>query len=87
MRRELLNTYLFNSLAEVRILAEEWRTDYNTERPHKSLGYLSPIRYAELKVSQTALSTPASETSNQIEAQPVVDKAVNLKKTKFENSN
>lgn len=87
MRRELLNTYLFNSLAEVRILAEEWRTDYNTERPHKSLGYLSPIRYAALKQSQTALSTPASETSNQIEAQPVVDKAVNLKKTKFENSN
>jgi len=81
MRRELLNTYLFNSLAEVRILAEEWRTDYNTERPHKSLGYLSPIRYAALKQSQTALSTPASETSNQIEAQPVVDKAVNLKKT------
>jgi putative transposase len=87
MRRELLNTYLFNSLAEVRILAEEWRKDYNTERPHKSLGYLSPIRYAELKESQTALSTPASETSNQIEAQLVVDKAVNLKKTKFENSN
>jgi putative transposase len=87
MRRELLNTYLFNSLAEVRILAEKWRTDYNTERPHKSLGYLSPICYAELKKSQSALSTPASETSNQIEAQPVVDKAVNLKKTKFENSN
>lgn len=87
MRRELLNTYLFNSLAEVRILAEEWRTDYNTERPHKSLGYLSPIRYAELKVSQTALSTPASETSNQIEAQLVVDKADEQKKIIFENPN
>lgn len=60
MRRELLNTYLFNSLAEVRILAEEWRTDYNTERPHKSLGYLSPIRYAALKQSQTALSVLVS---------------------------
>ena len=47
IRRELLNAYLFTSLAEVRCLSEEWRIDYNTERPHKSLGYLSPISYAE----------------------------------------
>lgn len=47
IRRELLNAYLFNSLAEVRSLSEEWRIDYNTERPHKSLGYLSPLNYAE----------------------------------------
>ena len=47
IRRELLNAYLFNSLAEVRCLSEEWRIDYNTERPHKSLGYLSPLTYAE----------------------------------------
>ena len=47
IRRGLLNAYLFSSLAEVRIMAEEWRMDYNLERPHKSLGYLSPARYAE----------------------------------------
>jgi putative transposase len=28
-------------------MAEEWRKDYNLERPHKSLGYLSPVRYVE----------------------------------------
>jgi putative transposase len=87
IRRELLNAYLFSSLAEVKILSEEWRTDYNTERPHKSLGYLSPLRYAELQKSKAALSTPASEKSNQIEAQPVVDKAIEEKKIIFENSN
>ena len=47
IRRGLLNAYLFNSLAEVRIMAEDWRIDYNQERPHKSLGYMSPVRYAE----------------------------------------
>lgn len=47
MRRELLNAYLFYSLSEVRDLSEEWRTDYNEERPHKSLKYQSPIKYAE----------------------------------------
>jgi putative transposase len=86
IRRELLNAYLFGSLREVRILSEEWRTDYNSERPHKSLGYLSPLDYAEMQRNQTALSTPASETLNQIEAQPVVDKAVQYKNAKFENS-
>ena len=88
IRRELLNAYLFDSLADVRVLSEEWRMDYNTERPHKSLGYLSPFKHAELQKSKAALSTPASETSNRIEAQPVVDKAVqNEKKITFENSN
>lgn len=45
MRRELLNAYLFNSLSEVRSLKEEWRLDYNQDRPHKSLGYKSPLKY------------------------------------------
>jgi hypothetical protein len=55
MRRELLNAYLFNNLSEVRELSQEWRIDYNEERPHKSLGYLSPIMYAEKYMSRTAI--------------------------------
>ena len=78
---------MFTSLAEVRAMCEEWRTDYNTERPHKSLGYLSPLKYAQMKERQAALSTPASETSNKIEAQPVVDKADEPKIFIFENPN
>lgn len=46
MRRELLSVYAFDSLKEVRVLSKEWRWDYNHERPHKSLGYLSPVLYA-----------------------------------------
>lgn len=80
IRRELLNAYLFYSLNEVRVMCEEWREDYNTERPHKSLHYLSPLRYYEIwqrNLTETnreaGLSTPGSETLNQIEAQRVVD--------------
>ena len=88
MRRELLDAYLFTSLKEVRCLSEAWRHDYNTERPHKSLGYHSPHSYARACERQVALSTPASETSNKIEATPVVDKAVESKtEFIFENSN
>jgi len=87
IRRELLNAYMFYSLAEVRAMSEQWRTDYNTERPHKSLDYLSPVQYAELNNQQAALSTPASENPLKIEAQPVVGKAVKQKNITFENSN
>lgn len=55
MRRELLNAYLFNTLNQVRELSQEWRIDYNEERPHKSLGYLSPIKYAETFTPRTAI--------------------------------
>lgn len=80
VRRELLNAYLFYSLNEVRIMCEEWRLDYNWERPHKSLGYLSPLRYYERwQTNQTetsrkaGLSTPASLNNLSFEAQRVVD--------------
>jgi putative transposase len=84
IRRELLDTYMFSSLNEVRLMTEEWRTDYNTERPHKSLGYLSPLNYLNLwkkmdekrqNIYGVDLSTPASENPSPIEAQPVVDKS------------
>ena len=47
MRRELLNAYQFDSLKEVRAMCSEWQRDYNSERPHKALGYLSPLTYAQ----------------------------------------
>lgn len=64
MRRELLNTYLFSSLAEVRIMAEEWRIDYNEERPHKALRYLSPVKYAEQKATTLHQSDLYPQTAN-----------------------
>ena len=84
IRRELLNAYLFYSFNELKEKCEEWRLDYNTERPHKSLGHLSPIKYMEKR--QPALSTPANKNHLQIEAQPVADKAAdNKKKITFES--
>ena len=47
MRRELLNAYLFESIKEVRLMCAQWQWDYNHERPHKALGYKSPIHYAQ----------------------------------------
>jgi len=40
------------NLREARIVIEDWRQHYNTERPHSRLGYLSPEGFiASQKVS------------------------------------
>ena len=45
LRKELLDAYLFFSLGEVRQMAEEWQQDYNSERPHESLGFVPPLEF------------------------------------------
>ena len=42
LRDELLSCEVFNSLAEARVLIEQWRKHYNTVWPHSSLGYRPP---------------------------------------------
>lgn len=42
LRDECLNRELFGSLLEARIILEQWRNEYNYERPHSSLGYKTP---------------------------------------------
>ena len=46
LRDELLNETLFGSLAQARRIIENWRIDYNTERPHTSLNGLTPNEFA-----------------------------------------
>lgn len=46
LQDELLQGELFTSLVEARWLIEEWRRQYNQERPHSSLGYATPARFA-----------------------------------------
>ena len=41
-RDELLNREVFDTVMEARVVTEEWRIQYNTVRPHSSLGYRPP---------------------------------------------
>ena len=45
-RDELLNETLFSSLAEAREKITAWKDDYNRNRPHSSLGNLTPQEFA-----------------------------------------
>ncbi|MCJ8277858.1 MAG: IS481 family transposase [Bdellovibrionales bacterium] len=42
LRDELLDRELFYNMREAKVLIERWRVEYNTIRPHSSLGYLPP---------------------------------------------
>ena len=42
LRDECLNQHWFVSLEEARRIIKSWRMDYNTARPHSSLGYMTP---------------------------------------------
>jgi putative transposase len=49
IRRELLNAYLWRSISDLRIKAEEYRQDFNSSRPHDALGDLTPLEFANQK--------------------------------------
>jgi putative transposase len=53
-RDECLNQNWFVSLHHARRIIEAWRVDYNTVRPHSSLGYLTPEEYAAKVVARPA---------------------------------
>jgi putative transposase len=42
LRDELLNGEIFETLYEAKVLIESWRLEYNSFRPHSSLGYKPP---------------------------------------------
>jgi putative transposase len=44
-RREVLDAWAFRTLDEVRETTEQWLAEYNTERPHETLGDLTPIEF------------------------------------------
>lgn len=44
-RTEVLDAYVFASIAEVRQLTDDWLVTYNHERPHDGLGQVPPLTF------------------------------------------
>jgi putative transposase len=63
-RDECLNEHWFITMAQARRAIEAWRIEYNTERPHSSLGDLTTEEYAARglarKEERVSLSTADS---------------------------
>ena len=46
-RKECLDLNCFGDLLEARDVIMHWRLDYNTNRPHSSLNYITPTKFRE----------------------------------------
>jgi Integrase core domain len=43
----------FKNLFDARIKVAAWKTEYNEERPHSSLGYRTPAEFARLSAAKS----------------------------------
>jgi putative transposase len=51
-REDVLDFYLFDNLAEVREITEQWLVEYNAIRPHDSLGGKTPYQYISVSLQE-----------------------------------
>ena len=65
-RDECLNEHWFLSLAHARSAIEAWRIEYNTERPHSSLGGQMPPEFARALLQEDAERVSLTAGSNAI---------------------
>jgi putative transposase len=59
-RDECLSLEWFRSRAEAKVLIETWRRQYNSVRPHSSLGYLTPNEFMAKLNEKAATSAQAT---------------------------
>jgi transposase InsO family protein len=60
-RDEFLDRELFTNAREAAVLAGQYRAEYNLERPHMSLGYLTPAEFAARSAPPALLPRGAGE--------------------------
>ena len=64
LRDEFLSQEIFTSLTETQGLAEQHRVFHNLDRPHSSLGYLTPAEFAALDEAGGFTSPRSEEASD-----------------------
>jgi putative transposase len=57
LRDECLNQHWFRTLQDAKRIIQEWRLDYNVNRPHSGLGKLTPTEFVEKNRRETETTT------------------------------
>lgn len=69
-RDECLNEHWFSTLDDARRTIEDWRRDYNEERPHSALGGMPPREYAAQFANLRAPSAPSGPQTLVVNSSP-----------------
>jgi putative transposase len=62
LRQECLSANWFTNLHDARMTIEAWRKEYNTQRPHSSLGGLSPHEFMRAQTTDSPTEAAVSLT-------------------------
>jgi len=71
LRDECLDRELMLSLAEARVLIEDYRVHYNDERPHGGIGYRTPAQ-ARMEAEALVSSRPTDSLRQELEDTPAL---------------
>ncbi|HID01399.1 MAG TPA: IS3 family transposase [Piscirickettsiaceae bacterium] len=52
-RQEVLDSYIFETLDQVRAFTAKWLREYNEQRPHESLGDVPPVEYRRMNLAES----------------------------------
>jgi putative transposase len=73
LRDECLNRELLLNLREARVVIEDFRLDYNENRPHSRLGYLSPNQWIKKQCSSPDCARPDGLAPSGLEQPPNIN--------------
>lgn len=71
LRDELLNCEEFANLAEARWFARRRKEEHNTERPHSSLNYRTPLAFAAGCAAASVRATPSLQPRHSRSSEPL----------------
>lgn len=75
---ECLNREQLWTLTEARVVIEDWRWKYNNIRPHSSLGYITPLKFAQREPLKAAPSQCPDSSRPTASLPPGIDMLYNL---------
>jgi transposase InsO family protein len=71
MRDEYLSQTELISEEDARLKARAWQYDFNEQRPHSSLGYLTPLEFERRCVASSPLAALAPPKQHNVQATPL----------------
>ncbi len=76
LREECLNREQLWTLTEARVVIEDWRWKYNNIRPHRSLGYVTPLEFAQPEIETSTQYRDSSRPTASL--RPGIDLLYNI---------